>query len=71
MLWKMGCCTLQSMGRTNHKFPINYIMQHEMFRNQLYSEFHMRLNALFSMTGNLWLVKVQLSDIAAYGLHKP
>ena len=21
MLWKMWCCTLQSMGCTNHKFP--------------------------------------------------
>ena len=22
MLWKMWCFTLQSMGRTNHKFPV-------------------------------------------------
>ena len=22
MLWKMKCFTLQSMGRTNHKFPV-------------------------------------------------
>ena len=29
-LWKIWCFTLQSMGRTSHKFPI--CMQHRMFK---------------------------------------
>ena len=30
MVWKMWCLTLQSMGRTNHKFPLypTYIQSH-------------------------------------------
>ena len=39
MLWKMWCFALQSMGRTNHKFPIIHNMQCSVLEGKTWCEY--------------------------------